>query len=203
MEADAVVVDYDYEEDQIEEVEWVQIANHPDYDIQTEFPFQIRKRETGQLLSLRSRNSYGYTCVKLNRRTQNHHRIIAEQFLNCRPEDVVDHKNRIRTDNRLENLRITTMHENARNKESTKGVVFEYLDSIPSHAITIEHWGQFEFDNLYYLGDGRFAVFNGLQFRVLYHTLVKNTYYVRAYDRNGTQRNINVAKYRRMIDDLP
>lgn len=66
--------------------------------------------------TLGTKRNDGYLCVMINRKRYRVHRLIAETFLGEIPEGCqVDHINRIRHDNRLENLRIVTKSENQRN----------------------------------------------------------------------------------------
>ena len=66
-------------------------------------------------------NSEGYKYVSLckegKRKHHTIHRLIAEHYIN-NPENkrCVDHINRIKTDNRIENLRWATYSENNQNK---------------------------------------------------------------------------------------
>lgn len=81
-------------------------------------------RETGEVLTpssgtrkahwtFGSKHGKGYRQVCIARKKYLIHRLIAETFLGEIPEGYeIDHKSRVRDDNRLENIRIVTSHEN-------------------------------------------------------------------------------------------
>jgi len=59
-------------------------------------------------------------CSDRNRITRTIHQLVCESFLNHTPNGntlVVNHKNFIRTDNRLDNLEIVSMRENGSKKQ--------------------------------------------------------------------------------------
>jgi hypothetical protein len=64
-----------------------------------------------------------YLSGELNRRTYPAHRVIWAIVHGVWPTGEVDHKNGIRTDNRLENLRLCTSQENAWNRRACGGAV--------------------------------------------------------------------------------
>lgn len=62
------------------------------------------------------RTKDGYRKVKIGKKKYSVHRLIAEAFLdNPENKPTVDHINRIRDDNRVENLRWATMSEQLEN----------------------------------------------------------------------------------------
>jgi hypothetical protein len=70
-------------------------------------------------------NSYGYVVVGYKGKHHQAHRIIWEMHNGCIPTGLqIDHINRVRNDNRIDNLRLATAQENMRNSDS-KGFYFE------------------------------------------------------------------------------
>ena len=75
-------------------------------------------------------NNKGYKQIHLNGKSLRVHRLVAEAFIpNPENKSCVDHKNNIRDDNRIDNLRWATIKENSqnvsissRNKSGYKGV---------------------------------------------------------------------------------
>jgi hypothetical protein len=125
------------------EIAWIQLREHPDYDIQSEYPFQIRKRADGRIMAL-SPCGNGYLRVYVDGFRHRHHRLIAEHFL-ANPDGLpeVDHINHVKNDNRLDNLRWVSRNENMRNKTAYSGRQVEYSDSLPDDAEPlIEHHGR-------------------------------------------------------------
>jgi hypothetical protein len=86
------------------EVEWIQLREHPDFDIQSEYPFLIRKRANGRIILI-TRMPDQYLQVRLGNSKFLHHRVIAEQFLaNLDNLPEIDHINHKRDDNHLDNM---------------------------------------------------------------------------------------------------
>ena len=122
---------------------WQDLKGHEDYEICTEYPYQIHKRSYRKILS-ESIHHTGYYQVRLNGKFDYKHRIIAEQFIpNDDPDHKiqVDHKNRNRTDNHISNLRWCTHSENRKNQSRTKYKI-EYVDELPDKAFEVHSYGK-------------------------------------------------------------
>jgi len=96
--------------------EWRKIENY-NYSIST--LGRVRNDDTNKYLSIQTDyNGYKYVQLNKNKKKKNIriHRLIACAFLD-NPENnpVVDHINRIKDDNRLENLRWCTRSGNSQN----------------------------------------------------------------------------------------
>lgn len=63
----------------------------------------------------------GYWSVRVNRREYQCHRVIWELMYGPIPDGMeIDHKNLIRNDNTLSNLRLASISDNQRNKSKTR-----------------------------------------------------------------------------------
>jgi HNH endonuclease len=70
-------------------------------------------------------NARGYYQLILDNRLYQAHRV-AWLMINCEwPADEIDHINRIKTDNRIANLRVVTRAQNAQNRRGPRGVYFD------------------------------------------------------------------------------
>ena len=100
-----------------------------DYEIEVENPHRIRKRSNKRIVSQYVNRDY--VCVKLNGRNYLYHRILARHFI-PNPENLpqVDHIDRNKTNNSIENLRWVSAGENLRNRTMRPYGRYEYLNSI-------------------------------------------------------------------------
>ena len=68
---------------------------------------------------------HGYRVVTINRKKHMAHRLIWEMHNGPIPDDMeIDHINRNKVDNRIENLRVVTRAMNERNKQA-RGVYYD------------------------------------------------------------------------------
>ena len=76
---------------------------------------RFRNDDTNKIL--KQSNNQGYKQIHLNGKYLRVHRLVAEAFIpNPENKPCVDHKNNIRDDNRIDNLRWATIKENSQNK---------------------------------------------------------------------------------------
>jgi hypothetical protein len=86
-------------------------------------------------------NSHGYSQLYVINKRRYHHRIIAACFLGLNIEDLtqtVDHINRNRSDNRVENLRIITAQQQQFNR-GAKGYCWNKSHKKWAASIQINH----------------------------------------------------------------
>jgi hypothetical protein len=184
------------------EIGWTQLTLHPEFDIQVEFPYQVRKRDTGRILA--SWRKDGYLCVSLGGQKFRHHRLIAEQFL-PNPDHLteVDHCNHVRDDNHISNLRWCSTSTNARNKSTHLGVRYVFDAELPEGSIIVDEYNEHRFTDYYYF-DGMYWVFTGEAYRRLHINTAAGTgmRFVQLLDDDGIKRKISLAAYRRFIGEI-
>jgi len=100
--------------------EWKKIEGHDGYEISVEGVRSYKNarwglRKTPKMIKFII-NNYGYYCLNIGGKLQLFHRLLAQTFVpNPENKQFIDHINRIKTDNRLENLRWVSHAENQQN----------------------------------------------------------------------------------------
>ena len=103
-------------------MEYKIIEDFPKYEINEEG--NIRNKKTGRIMKpYMMKSYYRITLIKEKGKRDSApvHRLLALAFIpNPENKPIIDHINRIKTDNRLSNLRWATFKENAENVERHK-----------------------------------------------------------------------------------
>ena len=138
--------------------------------------------------------------MKLDGKNYLKHRLIGIQWiLNDDPDNKtqIDHINRIRTDNRIENLRWVTHQENAMKKNKHRTQHSEYLDEFPEHTIEISEFNGYDFEELYFnIEDNRILkVMNSGRLKVIKPILHGNQLRISLIDIQNKRRYIVYEKH--------
>ena len=134
------------------EGKWEKLKVDKDFEINTKYPYQIRKRSNRRIVS-ECINGCGYVNVGLNRKIVQKHRAIAFQWIkNDDPENKaqIDHIDRNKLNNHMSNLRWVTPSENSQNRSNPICQQHEYLNELPPDAELISEYNNHDFDRYYY-----------------------------------------------------
>ena len=176
--------------------EWLELIVDKDYEIYNQYPYPIRRKCSDKLISefIEKTNSYVQCC--LNCKTYRKHRIIAQQFIpNPNNLPQVDHINHNKQDNRIENLRQVSISENNKNKSSSNGHQYTFIDELPDTAEPLEFYNNHEFDDLWIdYGTQKLYIRVANKYRELLEHKRKFSSFFVAYDREGKHANLSHGK---------
>ena len=170
-----------------------------DYEIEVDPPHRIRRLGSNTFVTTYVDRLTGYVLIHLNRRTYRLHRILAKHFL-PNPDDLpqVDHIDRNKTNNSIENLRWVTASENTRNRTVAAYGRREYLNNPPNDITEIRTFNDVEYEeNKYFFcfeNDQVVQRYNDHKWRFLAES--RNGGYLRItmYDVNKRQHQIHMYK---------
>ena len=181
---------------------WIECVCDNDYEIFSEEPYQIRKKSNQKIIKESVHKSTGYIRCKLNRKDYAKHIILAKQFIpNPLNLPFVDHKNRIRTDNRLVNLRWIDRSGNMKNKVSNGDYIYTYVDEISDDSIPIEIYGKHEFDYYFYDPNvDKFYRYDEDQYKELRVCNHPTGLLIHMIDVNGEHVDLRIRKFKRLYN---
>ena len=186
-----------------EQPEWINCVIDDDYEIDTAYPYTIRRKSNHYVVSEHYHN--GYLRLSLNAKKHFKHDVVARQFIpNDDPEHKtqVDHINHVRSDNHISNLRWVSSSTNNRNRTSYKGRTVEYLDELSDEAFEVDEYNHHQFEDLWFDPDtNTFYYYTGAAYREISYS-VNNTgvIYIKARDSNNVTASITLNKFKRIYN---
>ena len=183
---------------------WAQLSHFPNYEIcdvydDNNHTYPIRRKSSGRIIKTNVHHS-GYVQLHLDgTKTYFVHNIIAHHFImnDDETKTEIDHKDRDRTNNRIENLRYVTKSENMRNRTKYTYGEATYFNELPDGAVKINTYGKHNFDDLYYHND-KFYFWNGNQYRVVHTFFQNDTDCIRVPSSSGKKAFITVKNLKRL-----
>ena len=185
-----------------------EITNCEDYYIDNEtfqiVSFKQKKYEQGKILKPQIRkDGYIRYCFCINRKQIYIllHHIIVKLFIDKNYDSSkfeVDHKNRNKQDNSIENLAIVSKIENQRNRSTHKGKEFNFVDDIGKSSLVINAEAQ-----IYYSLDlDKFYMYinqNG-KYKELHVILHKGKYPCISYCFNNKRNMLSINKFKKSLN---
>ena len=178
---------------------WTALKVNNNYEIYTEYPYQIRRKRDGYII--KEWDKKGYLSCKLNRTQYAKHRLIALQFIyNDDPVNKyeVDHIDRNPLNNHISNLRWVSPSENNKNRTSFSKQKIQYVKELPKDWVPFELYNGFEFERYSYSpSEDKFYYDNGVKIRVQNLTDHQGYKIFVARDITGVYRKIYVNRWKR------
>ena len=165
--------------------------------------FKNKKYTDGKILKPRI-NKYGYIDYSFYvNGTHKHillHKIIVKLFIDKNfdsSKSEVDHKNRNKLDNSIDNLSVVSHSANQRNKSSHKGKEFNYIDNIGNYLVINKEaqiYYSLEFDKFFMFLD------NTNKYKELHIHLDHGKYPFIQYCYNNKQHNLFIGKFKKSLN---
>ena len=190
-------------QEQSSQLEFETLVIDNDYEISSNhYPYIIRRRSNHRVVKEYS-GSGGCKYVTLNQKNYGVHRVVALQWIpndDIENKTVIDHLNRDRSDNRLENLRWCTVSDNNRNISSHCGVVYGFEEELSDLAFEVTEYNHHTFEDLWFDPEANcFYYFTGTQYRELYYQQTsKCGLRIRFNDVNDVRTTISLSKFKKL-----
>ena len=143
----------------------------------------------------------GYRQVSFKREGKQHtfqiHRLVMFHFGEPQTEDKpeIDHIDRDKQNNRIDNLRWVNKSENQKNKDKYKQQRNEYIEELPDSAVELEHYNGFEFDKYWFDYGSKRLIMRMRSGKLKFVNVNVNRGFMRLYDINGNGHTVCWKKF--------
>ena len=183
---------------------WEELKFDNDYEIYSEFPHPIRRKGKDKIVT--ESITHGYTRLHINNKQVFKHRLIALQWIvNDNPDtnNEIDHINRNKSDNRIENLRWISRSGNCKNMTTHQKRKHEYLEELPENAVQVCDYNEIKLDRYYFDIDTDRLLLETrtktVKYKIIKPYLLNNQLVINLYDENGKN---YIRNYIKIINHL-
>ena len=169
---------------------WETLVYDNDYEIYSEYPYTIRKASNGKIISEFIHQEYCKVYIKSKQVFK--HRLIAFQWIendDPKTKTQIDHIDRNKLNNHIENLRWISPSDNMKNKDKVTKRKNEYLDELPENAIQVCDFEEIQLDRYYFDIDTERLLMEtrtrNVRYKIIYPFLQNNQLRLNLIDENG------------------
>lgn len=175
---------------------WEPLRGFEMYEIYNEYPYNVRKCSTQDMIK-ESYNNCNYIQINLNGRCYTKHYIIANQWI-PNPDNLrdVNHIDKNRSNNHINNLEWCSHSDNLKDRSSWKKKEIENIDSLPPNAYHIEEYNGFTYNRYWFDKENmKLIIYTKGKYRIVNPSGYGNNKLITLTDSNGLHHTVSYKKF--------